>query len=181
MAGAGKWVGLLAVVQALGCSGADWESFQAQSPYVAPSRLNVQIVARTDGVDFREALDEFWAALSNELEADGIRATYWPAGSPPPPPALFIIVEEWQPGDRGLRWLCGGLGSCGEGSMVVFVDVRAPARLVAGRVRGWVKSGVFGGSSMGAAEAAGTATGEVVARGEDALDPYRRRSHSPSR
>jgi hypothetical protein len=147
------------------CSGAEWQSLYPQPPYRPPPSINVQIVARARGEGLEDAVDAFYSALSSELAAHGITSRYWQGKRPPPPPALFVVVEEWEPGSRGLRWVCGDFG-CGEGSIVLYLDLRTPAPLIAGRIRGWVKSGSWGGSSANSAEAAGDEAGCAIARGE---------------
>ena len=156
-----------AVLSLSACSGADWKSLYPRSPYEPPAKINVQIITRARGEDLDEAVDAFYTAIHEELAAHGIKSSYWQGAGPPPPPALFVLVEHWDPGSRGLRWLCGGMGTCGEGSLVVHLDLRTPAPLIAGRVRGWVRSGAFGGSSVNAAEAAGSEAGCAIAQGGD--------------
>jgi hypothetical protein len=153
------WLGLPA------CSGADWQSLQPGTPYDPPAAINVQIIERARGEGLDEAINAFYEAIGDELESHGIKSTYWQGSGPPPPPALFVVIEKWEPGSRGLRWLCGSMGACGEGSIVIHVDVRTPAPLLAGRIRGWVRSGAFGGSSANSAEAAGEEAGCTIARG----------------
>jgi hypothetical protein len=159
---------VLALASLLGltaCSGADWQSLHPGTPYDPPPSINVQIIEQAKGEGLDEAINAFYEAIGEELASHGIKSTYWQGAGPPPPPALFVVVEEWEPGSRGLRWLCGGMGGCGEGSIVIHIDVRTPAPLLAGRIRGWVRSGAFGGSSANAAEAAAEEAGCTIARG----------------
>jgi hypothetical protein len=47
------------------------------------------------------------------------------------------------------------------------MDLRTPAPLIAGRIRGWVRSGWYGGASANSGEAAGDKAGCAIAYGED--------------
>jgi hypothetical protein len=162
----GRSAALFGAFLAFGCTGADWQSFRAEAPYQPPNELHVSIVMRAEGPDSQAVVDEVWETLEGELERRGIHAQYWRGPGTPPPPALFIIVEGWDAGNRFERWLCGSLGGCGEGSTTLFVDLRTPRPALVGRVRGWVRSGVYGGSALNSAEAAGAATGCAVAFGD---------------
>jgi hypothetical protein len=153
----------------IGCAGARWHHFSAAPEYVPPRYVDVQVSSRARRRIDPEALKAFMLALQEELSDFEIRTSLARQQRLRPAAVVFLDVERYEEGDRAMRWLCGSFG-CGEALLLAVVDAQdeemAPA--LEGRVEGWMRGGVFGGSPLDAAEAAGKAIACVVARGSAA-------------
>jgi len=146
-----------------GCAGASWQKMKVAQSYQAPKHLSVSVVWEAKGEDSPDALQALQAGLSDGLASKGIAATF--VAAPGNEPQANVTVAEWDPGSRALRYLIG-MGA-GEGSIVVVV--RSPSSDgqpgVEGKARGWVRGGLFGGSSDISATQAGHLIAEAIATG----------------
>jgi hypothetical protein len=166
--------GLFAVIRSVGalvlcaplvaCNGVEWKNPQVAAGYQPGNQLNVAIVATTKGEELREALDEFTTTLRDELKSNGIDVRFVQGAAVPP--AAQLNVTSWDSGSRAVRYFIG-FGS-GQAHITVVVNVTradgAPA--LRGQVRGYVKGGIFGGSSMIAPREAATAIAQAIASGK---------------
>lgn len=159
-----RFVGVCAASAGLmACSGAQWTRANVAARYRAAPALTVTVKASSERADLKEAVEELTTTLRDELHERGIKARFASADASP---GARLSVRDWDPGSRALRYLVG-FGS-GEGSMTVVVEVTgadgSPA--LEGEVRGYVRGGFFGGSSMDAPREAGKAIAEAIATGE---------------
>lgn len=144
----------LATAPLLGCSGASWRKFEADSPYQAPAAMTIAIVSRPSMKAAAEALSR---ALLDSLDSHGIKATVIPETSGTPDVTVSIV--KWDPGSQGQRWWTLTVG--GRGEVVVEVDSLA----VDGTAEGWVRGGFLGGQDENSAEAVGDLIAESLATG----------------
>ena len=84
----------------------------------------------------------------------------------------MVVIERWEPGERGLRALYGHYGA-GEGEIVVYFDVRNPQVQVWGRVRGWRRTGTYGGDPAKSSEEAARVVACAVKHGPNARNTAR--------
>lgn len=160
------WFTSGAILLMTGCSGSgsQWVRLQRPPTYRPPPTLHVLILVHAKGEDIGEAATTLRDELTSRLRSDGIQATVVTA--PPPPPFARVDIAHWTPGNRGDRWATGIWGD-DSGQAVIVVDFAMEGNdssaPLSGRVRGYVKSGAWGGSAMGAAEEAADAIADVIA------------------
>lgn len=145
----------LAGAALLGCSGASWQKFEADSPYEVPKAMTIAIVSRPMMKSAAEALSR---ALLDGLDSHGIKATLIPETSGTPDVTVSIV--KWDPGSQGQRWWTASFG--GHGEVIVEVDSLA----IDGTAEGWVSGGFFGGQDENSAEAVGDLIAESIATGQ---------------
>ena len=145
-----------------GCAGAKWQQVQVAPSYQPPKQLKIAVVSQSQSTQSDEAIQHLQSSLAANLKGRGITATFVPA--PTAPQDANLTVVEWDRGVRALRWL--GFG--GEGHIVVVV--KSPSADgqpgLDGNVRGYVKSGTFGGSSYISATEAGELIATTIATGK---------------
>jgi hypothetical protein len=159
-----RWCVVVAVsLVVAACAGAEWRRVAVAPTYHAPRQLRVTLVAQASTEHSAEALQVMQEALADGLASNGITASFGPA--PDDQPQASVTLAQWDQGSRALRYFVG-FGT-GEGSIVVFVkSPSADGQVgVEGEARGWVKGGMFGGSSYNAASEAGHLIAEAIATG----------------
>lgn len=150
---------VLSAVLAAGCAaGASWKEVKVQPGYKAPKELTVVLANNASNADGRdEAVEAFKERLVDELADEDIKVTF---ASAPSGVGADVTVAEWDPGNRALRMFVG----FGAGRATILVTVKTPG--ISGAAEGWVRGGMFGGSSTAAAEEAGALIAEAIATGE---------------
>ena len=146
----------------LGCSGAEWQQVEIEDGYQPPQVVRVSVAAPPHLQEVRQV---FEAALLDELDDEGIRASLVPASSSQADAS--VTIHKWNPGERGLRWICACAGK-GE----IFVELSSLG--IDGDARGYVAGGFFGGDSHNSATAAASLIAETIAKGQRALPRDRR-------
>jgi hypothetical protein len=145
-----------------GCAGAAWKQVQVSPTYQPPKQIKVAVVGQSQTEHSQDAVQHLQSALADGLAAQGITATF--IAAPSGAPQADVSVVEWNQGSRALRWL--GFG--GEGTIIVLV--KSPSADgqsgLDGTVRGFVKSGYFGGSSYNSAVEAGHLIANSIATGK---------------
>jgi len=145
----------------VGCAGTTWQHIQVPPGYQPPKEVTVALVVQANGEHLAEAVEELHRALADQFASEGIHATFVPGVEAMPSTELSVV--EWDQGVRALRWL--GFG--GEGHIVVVVKSAAGSGQpgLDGQVRGYVRSGWFGGNSYNSAVEAGQTIAKTIATG----------------
>ena len=145
------------------CSGANWTSSTVAPGYTAPTQLTITL-KHAEGLEGAAA--RLSKLLVSELRKRGIDATV--EDEVGAPPNAVCDVKEWEPGNRIGRSFAGFIGA-GEGHVLVDVEVSTSEEArgaLTGTLRGYVRSGVFGGADINSIEAAAEEIAEAIATGE---------------
>ena len=115
--------------------------------------------------DNMEMPDEYRTQLVQELR-EGPHGTAEKAGAFQEGVGLMIRVKvaQFDPGSKFQRWIAGGLGNQGEGSLHLLAEYYdGEKKLVHIQTEGRIDSGVFGGSLMSAVQKAANEITEYAA------------------